>query len=180
MCLHAQLCLTLWNPRDITYQVPLPMGLSRQKCWIGLPFIPPVCFHQVKVKVTVVSGSLQPDGLYSPWNSPGQNTGVGSLSLLQGIFPAQGSNPGLQNCSRILYQLRYQGSPYHCFTINKDKIAQGLWGSSLFMCVPSGTGSSALRDSHESSPTFSWNLWLEALCLRTGNVIPKRMSRDRL
>ena len=36
---------------------------------------------------SVVSDSLRPHGLYSPWNSPGQNTGVGSLSLLQGIFP---------------------------------------------------------------------------------------------
>ena len=38
---------------------------------------------------SVVSDSLQPHGLYSPWNSPGQNTGVGSLSLLQGIFPTR-------------------------------------------------------------------------------------------
>jgi len=53
--------------------------------------------------------SLQPHGLYSPWNSPGQNSGVGSLSLLQGIFPTQGSNPGLLHCRRILYQLSYQG-----------------------------------------------------------------------
>ena len=45
--------------------------------------------------LSVVSNSLQPHGLYSPWNSPGQNTGVGSLSLLQGVFPTQGSNPGL-------------------------------------------------------------------------------------
>ena len=37
-----------------------------------------------------------PHGLYSPWNSPGQITGVGNLSLLQGIFPALGSNPGLR------------------------------------------------------------------------------------
>ena len=44
---------------------------------------------------SVMSDSLRPHGLYSPWNSPGQNTGVGSLSLLQGIFPTQGSNPGL-------------------------------------------------------------------------------------
>ena len=44
---------------------------------------------------SVVSDSLQSHGLYSPWNSPGQNTGVGSHSLLQGIFPTQGSNPGL-------------------------------------------------------------------------------------
>ena len=42
----------------------------------------------------VVSDSLRPYGLYSAWNSPGQNTGVGSLSLLQGIFPTQGFNPG--------------------------------------------------------------------------------------
>ena len=54
---------------------------------------------------SVVSDSLGPRGLYSPWNSPGQNTGVGSLSLLQGIFPTQGSNPGLPHCRQILYQL---------------------------------------------------------------------------
>ena len=45
----------------------------------------------------------------SPWNSPGQNTGVGGLSLLQGIFPAQGSNPGLSHWRLILYQLIHQG-----------------------------------------------------------------------
>ena len=49
--------------------------------------------------------------LYSPWNSPGQNTGVGSLSLLQGIFPTQGLSPGLPHCRQILYQLSHQGSP---------------------------------------------------------------------
>ena len=54
---------------------------------------------------SVVSNSLQPHGLYSPWHSPGQNTGVGSLSLLHGIFPTQGSNPGLLHCRQILYQL---------------------------------------------------------------------------
>ena len=44
-------------------------------------------------------------------NSLGQNTGVGSLFLLQGIFPTQGSNPGLPHCRRILYQLSHKGSP---------------------------------------------------------------------
>ena len=48
---------------------------------------------------------------YSQWDSPGQNTGVGSLSLLQGIFPTQGSNWGLPHCRWILYQLSHQGSP---------------------------------------------------------------------
>ena len=61
--------------------------------------------------VSVVSDSLQPHGLYSPWNSPGQITGAGSLSLLQGIFPTEGSNPGLLQWREILFQLSYKGSP---------------------------------------------------------------------
>ena len=59
---------------------------------------------------SVVSNSLQPRGLYSPWHSPGQNTGVSSHSLLQEIFPTQESNPGLLHCGQILYQLSHQGS----------------------------------------------------------------------
>ena len=47
----------------------------------------------------------------TPWNSPGQNTAVGSYSLLQGIYPNQGSNSGLLHCRQILYQLSHQGSP---------------------------------------------------------------------
>ena len=47
----------------------------------------------------------------SPWNSPGHNTGMGSLSLLQGISPTQGLNPGLLHCRWILYQLSHKGSP---------------------------------------------------------------------
>ena len=57
---------------------------------------------------SVVSDSLQWT-LYSPWNSPGQNTGVGSHSLLWGIFPAQGLNPGFPHCRQILYQLSHKG-----------------------------------------------------------------------
>ena len=60
---------------------------------------------------SVMSDSLQPHELYSSWNCPDQYTGVGSLSLLQGIFPTQGLNRGLPHCRRILYQLSYQGSP---------------------------------------------------------------------
>ena len=47
---------------------------------------------------------MQPHGLYSPWNSPGQNTGMRSVSLFQGIFPNQGLNPGLPHCRQTLYQ----------------------------------------------------------------------------
>ena len=59
---------------------------------------------------SVVSDPLRPHGLYSPRNTPGQNTRVGSLSLIQGIFPTQGSNPGLLHYRRILYQLSHQES----------------------------------------------------------------------
>ena len=59
---------------------------------------------------SVMSNSFQPHGLY-PWNSLDQNTGVGSLSLLLGIFPIQGSNPGLPHCRQNLYQLNNKGSP---------------------------------------------------------------------
>ena len=60
---------------------------------------------------SVMSNPLQPHGLYSPWNSPGQSSGVGSLSLFQGIFPTLGSNSGLPHCRQILHQLRYKGRP---------------------------------------------------------------------
>ena len=66
---------------------------------------------EVSENHSVISDSLQPHVLYSPQNSPGQNTGADSHSLLQGIFPTQGSNPGLPHCRQILYQLRYKGKP---------------------------------------------------------------------
>ena len=62
------------------------------------------------MKVTQSRLSLRPHGLYSLWNSPDQNTGVGSPSLLQGIFPIEELNRGLLHCRKILYQLSYQGS----------------------------------------------------------------------
>ena len=74
--------------------------------------------------------SLRPRGLYSPWNPPSQSDGVGCHSLLQGIFPAQGWNPGHPNCRWILYQLRYQGSPAFC------------WAEAL---LPSETGLGACK-----------------------------------
>ena len=65
----------------------------------------------MKVKVAQSCLTLWSLGLYSSWNSLGQHTEVGSLSLLQGIFPNQGLNPGLLHCRWILYQLSYKGNP---------------------------------------------------------------------
>ena len=105
-----------------------------KKYWSGLPFpspgnlpdpvikpVSPLLHWQVDSLLlshqeeseshSVMSDSLQPHGLDSPWESPGQNTGVGSLSICQGIFPTQGSNPGLPHCRQIVYQLSQKGSP---------------------------------------------------------------------
>ena len=67
----------------------------------------------------VASDSLQSYGLYSPGNSLGQNTGVGSLSLLQGIFPTQALNAGLPHCRQILYQLSHREVPVLCMFLSK-------------------------------------------------------------
>ena len=94
-------CLLSNRPKKVAFRKRAQWTIFRKACW----------------KVTwsgshsVVSDSLQPHGLYSPWNAPGQNTGVGSLSLLQGIFPIQASNLGLLYFRRILYQLSHKGSP---------------------------------------------------------------------
>ena len=73
--------------------------------------------HQViTVKVKVVSHSVVSDSsarLLCPWNSPGENAEVGSYSLLQGISPSQGLNPGLLHCRQFLYCLSHQGSPHN-------------------------------------------------------------------
>ena len=106
---------------------------SRQEHWSGLPFPSPGDLPDPGIEPgspvvhadsllsqpsgnqseswSVMSDSLPPHGLYSPWDSPGQTTGVGGLSLLQGIFPTQGSNPGLLHCRWFLYQMSHQGSP---------------------------------------------------------------------
>ena len=68
-------------------------------------------FLTVSQSHSVMSNFLWPHWLYSPWNSLGQNTGMGSFSRLQRTFPTQGSNPGLPHCRWILYQLSHKGSP---------------------------------------------------------------------
>ena len=110
-------------PWTVACRAPPSMGFSRQECWSALPgpYLPPLptlpplwipTDMDVDVKVTQLYPALcDPHGLYSPWHSPGQNTGEVTLSLLQGIFPTQGSKPGLPHCRWILYQLSHKGSP---------------------------------------------------------------------
>ena len=53
-----------------------------------------------------------PPGSSVHGGSPGKNIGMGCHARLQGIFPTQGSSPGLPHCRRILYRLSPPGSPY--------------------------------------------------------------------
>ena len=70
-----------------------------------------VCvFSHSAVCESLRSHELQPAKLLCPWDSPSKNTGVGCLSLRQGIFPNQGLNPGIPDCRWVFYCLSYQGT----------------------------------------------------------------------
>ena len=107
---RVRLFVTPWT---VAYHAPLSMGFSRQEYWNGLPF------PSSRKRFSLVLSESESSILLSvtPWtvesmNSPGQNTGVGSPFLLQGIFPTQGLNPGLPHYRQIFfYQLSHQGSP---------------------------------------------------------------------
>ena len=80
------------------------------KCWQTCRLEPPYVAESESVRHSVVSISLWshrllPARLLCPGDSPGKNTGVGCHFLLQGIFPTQGSNPGLLHCRQILYHM---------------------------------------------------------------------------
>ena len=91
---------------DIIWYLSFCVWLTSLSTTISMPI-----WKKESESHSVVLSSLQPHGLYSPWNSPGQNTAVGSLSLLQRIFLTHELNWGILHCRRILYQLSYQGSP---------------------------------------------------------------------
>ena len=85
---QVYICPLLLKPPS---HLPSPSHLSRLiEFWFEVP-----------ESHSVVSNSLWPHGLHSPWNSPGQNTGVGSLSLLLGIKPTQGLKPGPHTAGRF-------------------------------------------------------------------------------
>ena len=133
MCLpsHFSLVQLFVTPGTVARQAPLSMGFSSQEYWSG-PFTRDICVcvciyihthvYEKKVKESVsrlaVSDTLWPQGLQPtrllcPWHSPGKNTRVSCHSLLQGIFPTQGSKSGLLHCRQIIYQLSHQGSPIY-------------------------------------------------------------------
>ena len=99
---------------DLGYQGKIRLFLKWKYEWVCLEYRS-LCACVLMLRHSVVSDSLQPHD-YSPpgfsvhGHSPGKNTGVGCHLLLQGIFPTQGSNPGLLHCRWILYHLNHQES----------------------------------------------------------------------
>ena len=106
MLSRVQLFPTPWT---VACQAPLSMGFFRQEYRSGLPCPPPGALPTPGIEPR--SPALQVDSLLSEPPGKPKNTGVVSLSLFQGIFPNQGSNPGLPHCRWILYQLSHKGSP---------------------------------------------------------------------
>ena len=101
----------MWNKRSNIHCFPSNKVIIKSKC----------IHSSVKVQVAQPCLTLLPHGLWSPWNSAGQNTGVGSLSLLQGMLPTQGSNLGLPHCRQIFYQLSLKGSPHSSSSVIMSK-----------------------------------------------------------
>ena len=99
----AQSCLTLHDPMDYTVHGIL------QEYWSGQPISSPGELPNPGIESR--SPALQVDSLTAEPQGKPKNTGVGSLSLLQRIFPTQELNWGLLHSRRILYQLNYEGSP---------------------------------------------------------------------
>ena len=102
--LVAQSCLTLCDPMDCILHGILQARIPK---WVAFPSLGDLLNPGIKPR----SSALQADSL--PAEPPGKpkNTGVGSLSLLQGDLPDQESNQGLLHCWQILYQLSYEESP---------------------------------------------------------------------
>ena len=100
-----------------------------------LSLLVPCVFSRSVVSDSLQPHRLQPARLLCPWDSPGKHTGVGCHSLLQGIFPTQGSKPGLPLCRWILYQLSHQGSPPPCpltqMTLMLSRVQQFKWEPDL-------------------------------------------------
>ena len=107
--LVAQSCPILCNPMDcIAYQGPLLMGFSRKEYCSGLACPTPGDLPNPGIKPR--SPALRVDSLLAEPPEKPKDTGVGSLSLLQGIFLTQEPNQGFLHCTWTLHQLNYQGS----------------------------------------------------------------------
>ena len=136
---------------------------------------------------SVMSNSLKPHGLYSPQNSPSQNTRVSCYALFQGIFLTQGLNPGHLHFGQILYQQSQQGSPgylerhlsfhYNCTLFGKgngtplqysclqNSMDRGAWWTMVHGIAKSRTRLKRLCSSSSSHSLLTFTLhWRKFSC----------------
>ena len=128
--------VTTWA---VASQAPLSKEFSRQAYWSGLPFPPPGDLPNPGIELR--SSTLQTDSLPSEPPGKPKNSGVGSLSLLQGIFLTPELNQGLLHCRWILYQLSYQGIPYIMYMLCIFCVPGGLVNKSCPSLYILGNGS---------------------------------------
>jgi len=142
--------------------------------WVAFPFSKASSQPRDWTQVSCIAG-----GFFTSWaTKEAQEYWVGSLSLLQGIFPAQESNRGLLHCRQILYQLNYEGSPYTMKALHFSLCSQlSCWRAhrlhycSLYtMTGTSPKGKGSLWRAVQSSQWYipSWTL---ALCLIVEEVL---------
>ena len=107
---NGDLCKKKWNISQGWFEEGLDKIVVSMKMHFSLRCASALCLKwKWKWKSLSCIWLFVTPGLYIPWNSPGQDIGVGSLSLLQDIFPTQESNRGILHCRWILYQLSYKG-----------------------------------------------------------------------
>ena len=118
VCIYIYISMVLSIHLTLSFLCPYVHFLSLYSCPASR-LICTIFLDSMKWSVnhSVMSNSLWPHGLHSPWSSPGQNTRVGSHSLLQGIFPTQGSNPGLLHATRFFTSWATRETPYTCVNI---------------------------------------------------------------
>ena len=130
LCLVTQSCMALCDPMDCSPPDPFVHGILQARIleWVAVPTSRGSSWPRDRIQVShrqilyclsflllshsVESDFLRPRGLYPtrllcPWDSLGKNTEMGCHALVQGIFPTQGSNPGLLHCRQILYHLSH-------------------------------------------------------------------------
>ena len=94
------------------YSYTIPLYLSLPVPFSGFTLNISLLLPWVSNKYQLLNHVWHFTRLLCPWDFPGNSTGVDWHFLLQGIFPTQGSNPGLPHCRQMLYRLSHQGSPY--------------------------------------------------------------------
>ena len=162
--LVAQSCPTLWDPRTVACQVPLSMRILQARVLERVALLSSRRYSQPRNQTQ--ASRLQVDSFLSESPEKPKNTGVSSLSLLQGNFQANSRNRGFLHCRQILYQLSYLGSPgkpwevtwevLSLWLIMKRSQHMAIWEKDLF-CKRNSQQRCSYQKGDEKLLTYSGN-----------------------